>query len=584
MYARAEIGETLYSLETASGHGRQRDLRRHEQIAEGLARAAPYPASELMQLTEAEVLGTVDYDSVDIWHVDTALDDGRREKYVVVMGGEVDDSLLEFLGRHLSVGDHRARVGHKPPDHRLDIKQPLDAVVDEKYLTVARQLEIDSLAYNVVAQRGHRRDDRIAVGRRGVDRREVAGSHQRELKRSRYRCRTHGEGVDVDLHLFELFLDGDAEFLFLVDDEQTEILEFHAFADQFMGADNYIDLAGLEVGEYFFDLLGRAGARQIVNPHRELLQTLAERTVMLIGKHRRRHKHGYLFAVNRGLERRTDRYLRLAETDVAAYQTVHRPGTFHVGLDSLGGRQLVGGILIDKRRLEFLLQITVGSKGIAFFLFARRIETDEIACDVLQFGFCAFLDFVPRARTDAVDFGRHTLFAPVLGQLMKSVDRHENDVVVLVDEFDHLLGATADIGAQQSSESADAMIDMDDVVSDLYLAQLLQRKGEFARTRAVALESVFMKAVEDLMIGEHADLRQVVDKAFVESGADRRKINLVSAILENGTQAVDLFFVVAQYINCISLITETTERLADKIEILVVYSLRRTVEAKRRRD
>lgn len=45
---------------------------------------------------------------------------------------------------------------------------------------------------------------------------------------------------------------------------------------------------------------------------------------MLQGQNRRRHQHGHLLAVGRGLERRSDRHFGLAEAHIAANQTIHR--------------------------------------------------------------------------------------------------------------------------------------------------------------------------------------------------------------------------------------------------------------------
>ncbi len=80
---------------------------------------------------------------------------------------------------------------------------------------------------------------------------------------------------------------------------------------------------------------------------------------MLIGKHRGRHEHRSLLVVGRSLERGAYGYLRLAETHVTAYQTVHRPRRLHIGLHGLGSRKLVRGVLIYERCLQLMLHIAV---------------------------------------------------------------------------------------------------------------------------------------------------------------------------------------------------------------------------------
>ena len=57
---------------------------------------------------------------------------------------------------------------------------------------------------------------------------------------------------------------------------------------------------------------------------------------------------------------------------------------------------------------------------------------------------------------------------------------------------------------------------MDDVVACLYLVQLLERQGEFARACPLALEVVLVESVKNLMVGKDAHLEVVVDKSLMQ--------------------------------------------------------------------
>ena len=80
---------------------------------------------------------------------------------------------------------------------------------------------------------------------------------------------------------------------------------------------------------------------------------------MLVGKHGCRHQHRHLLPVGRRLERSPDRHLRLSESHVSADEPVHRPLALHVVLHVDGGFELVGRVLINERRLQFILHIGV---------------------------------------------------------------------------------------------------------------------------------------------------------------------------------------------------------------------------------
>ncbi len=351
-------------------------------------------------------------------------------------------------------------------------------MVDNKHLTVARHLEVDSFKKSVVGKRADRRDNRIAVGGRGGDSRQITGPHQRELQRAGYRGGTHGECVDIGLHLLELLLYGHSELLFLVDDQKSEILEFNRFGYQLVGADQNIDLAVSQIGQYLLDLPGTPRSRQIFDPDGEIFKPLTERIVVLISQYGRRHQHGGLLRVAGRLEGRTHRHLGLAESDIAAYQAVHRPVALHIGLHGLRGGQLVGSILVDKRRLKLALQIRVGREAESFLLPSGGIQAYEIAGDILEFLLGALLDAVPCAGTELVDLRLYALLATILGELVERMYRNEYRIASGIHELYHLLHVASDLCAEQSGEAPHTMIHVHYVVARLNGAKFLQRQSE----------------------------------------------------------------------------------------------------------
>ena len=117
------------------------------------------------------------------------------------------------------------------------------AVRYEEYLTVAAQLKADGLLDDLCIKGVYLGVDGVAVGRRCLYHGEVACAHDRELQGARYRGCCHGECVHIHLQLAQLLLHCNAELLLLVDDEQSQVLEFHLFACELVGADDNIYLA-----------------------------------------------------------------------------------------------------------------------------------------------------------------------------------------------------------------------------------------------------------------------------------------------------------------------------------------------------
>ena len=114
---------------------------------------------------------------------------------------------------------------------------------------------------------------------------------------------------------------------------------------------------------------------------------------MLLAEHRGRHQHRDLAALDRRLECRANRELGLAESDVAAHHAIHGTRRLHVALDLLEHEHLVGRFLVRERPFQLLLPGAVGRVCVTLRLLASRVETEQLARDLLG----ALLDATSRA-------------------------------------------------------------------------------------------------------------------------------------------------------------------------------------------
>ena len=80
--------------------------------------------------------------------------------------------------------------------------------------------------------------------------------------------------MDLGAQLLEPLLVGDAEMLLLVDDEEAEVLELDALAEQRMGADDDVDLALGDALLHARQLLAGHQARGLRDVHRETAEAL----------------------------------------------------------------------------------------------------------------------------------------------------------------------------------------------------------------------------------------------------------------------------------------------------------------------
>ena len=215
-----------------------------------------------------------------------------------------------------------------------------------------------------------------------------------------------------------------------------------------------------------------AEAAEHVDADRKAGKPLAQSLLVLKREHGGGCQKRHLFAVHYRLERGAHRHFRLAVSDVAAEQTIHRDRRFHVALDVGDRGHLIGRQLVRKRVLEFLLPVRVGGKSMAAHRLSRRVELQQLLGHVAHGLLHARLGLLPGGAAKAIDWRPRR--AGVLLDEIEPLDRHEQLVLAGVAQFHELLRRLAhrDVQLLEPDERADAMIDMDHVVADFQIPQI----------------------------------------------------------------------------------------------------------------
>ena len=152
-----------------------------------------------MEVTQTKVLRLVDDDRIGIRNIDTALYDSSRQKHIIVIIDKVKNDLFQLCGLHLSMPDGNTAIGNMTFDHRFQFRKVRNPVVDKENLTVAAHLKINRVRNHFLIKGMYFCLNRIAVRRRRRDYTQVAGSHQRELKRTWNRRGSHGQCIHIHL-------------------------------------------------------------------------------------------------------------------------------------------------------------------------------------------------------------------------------------------------------------------------------------------------------------------------------------------------------------------------------------------------
>ena len=289
-----------------------------------------------------------------------------------------------------------------------------------------------------------------------------------------------------------------------------------------------IYLSGFKVGQYLLRFFCTTGSREVFHTYRQSFQTRGERLVMLVGKHGGGHQHGHLLGIAGCLESGAHGHLGLSEAHVSTDQTVHRTGTFHIGLHVVGSLQLVGRVLIKERSLQFVLHEGIGAEGKSPLSPAGSIEFYQVAGNILYLGFRPLLHPFPGTCSKG---GKARLGLAVLTlvfrNLVERMDAHVHLIIICIDDADDLLillgvgGRVLGVGGNdghsyQSGKLSYAQIHVHDIVAGLHLLQFLHRERHLAVAGSIRTEVVFMITVEYLVVGKEAEFQRVVGKTLVE--------------------------------------------------------------------
>ena len=187
------------------------------------------------------------------------------------------------------------------------------------------------------------------------------------------------------------------------------------------------------------------------------------------------------------LECGAHRDLGLAVADIAAQKAVHRRRQFHVAFDVGDCRRLIGRQLVGESALELFLPVSVGGKCMARHRAPLRVELEQLFRHVAHRLLDARLGFLPGGAAQPIE--RRPRTSRVLLHQVEPLDGDEQLVLAGVAKLQELLRAAARSGNRaadrpelfQADEFADAVVDVDDQIADLEVAQIGQEGlGEIA--------------------------------------------------------------------------------------------------------
>ncbi len=302
----------------------------------------------------------------------------------------------------------------------------------------------------------------------------------------------------------------DAEPLFLVDHEQSEIAELDVAGEEAVRPDEDVDLAGLEVPQDL-DLFGSAlEAGQRGDADGIEGQAGRERLEMLAGQDGGRAQHGDLLAVHDRFEGRAHGHLGLAVADVAAEEPVHGRGGFHVGLDLADRAELVFGLVVFEGLLELFLPAALRAEGEPLDRFAPGVKIQELLGHFLHGFLRPGFGFFPARGSQLVQRRRTRSDGREFLEKIEVLDGDEQAVLVAVAELQKLARLSVDVHSDEAVEEADPVIGVDDKIARLEVLEL----GDGGLGRGPGGDGLFLG--QDVRLAKHDDLFAGIGEAALQ--------------------------------------------------------------------
>ena len=224
----------------------------------------------------------------------------------------------------------------------------LDFIVQKIDLPAAFEFAQHGFADHALALRPDKGLDRQATLWCGRNHTQITQAFEGHAQCAGDGCGGQCQHIDFSAQCLHGLLVAHAEAMFLVNDEQAQIVKARALAEQFVGTYNDVYRSVGQPFQRCRDFPGRAKAAHLNHLDRPLGKTIDQGLVMLLGQQGRGRQQCHLLAARDADKGSTQGDFGLAKANVTADQSIHRSRADHVLNHGVDGGALVGRFLKAK--------------------------------------------------------------------------------------------------------------------------------------------------------------------------------------------------------------------------------------------
>ena len=212
---------------------------------------------------------------------------------------------------------------------------------------------------------------------------------------------------------------------------------------------------------------GGTETAEYIDVNRESTKTGNGSLVMLLGKHCCGHENCHLLAIHNRLHNATQSDLGFAEPHIAAQESVHGNGSFHIPLDFCNTTQLVVSFRIGEIVFKFPLPRRISAESKTLLPPAGGIELNQLRGHILGGRTCLCFGLVPCVCTNFVqtNIGILSTAANILADQVQLRGRYKQGVSSLISNLNIVFNSVVDFDLFHSYKSTDTVVFMNDQIA-----------------------------------------------------------------------------------------------------------------------
>ncbi len=453
----------------------------------------------------------MDDHGIHIGYVQSGLNDGSCHQYVDLPAYEVKHDLLQFLLLHLPVGEGNHGLGYQRGDPGRHIRNVVHPVVHIIDLPAPGHFPGNRLPDQLLVVLADKSLDGLPVLGRLLQNAHVPDPHQAHVQGPGNGGGCQGQHIHVLLQLLDLFLVAYPETLFLINDQQSQILKLHVRRKYPVCADDDVHPAFYQVCHRLPDLSRGAEPAHQIHPYGVIFHTLDEGGVMLLCQNSGGYQVHHLLSLLDSLECGPDGDLRLAVAHIAADKPVHDSGALHVRLGVLDGRNLVFRLLKGKHFLKLPLPYRILFILVPLAVLPQGIELHQILSHFTDGAANLRLGALPLFGTQFVQFRLPGIGRGILLDHIQSGGKHIQIAAVPVLYLDVVLHHALHLHLIDSTVDSQAVAFMHHVVPHLQLIEIL----DFLALVQFPGPLLFFLRAKDVRLRKHHKFQQRIFEALV---------------------------------------------------------------------